>query len=383
MHAEAAWSFQSSLHLHFHLTRSLILYILLYRNRLHSQRPPPFFLQSTGLQPSLTWIERYEDERIGCTETIAVGERFLARGWTCPRNALQGMGMELLWGGARQQVMREYLLAFLVTAACHLRGCMSPQWLIYQSNIRGLPHSSYSLLSCSLPLLPQLRHVWFLLIRSAVLLTSQPSNSNTRPAKDTLTSRPVTFLPGNYFHTRAEKVSQRFPPSVWHSLSQRCSSPSQWRLNMNTHMNIWITEQVVIVIHLHALCRACKVFCLEPVVLLSMGFLTERLKVGQRGVGAQVLLSGSFTEKEWPVSANAPSVCLLSLLLCPCALFLHWLPCWHKDLPFAQMVDSRGPPPHFLCQWSAAPLSVSEMQLWPICPPKKNDWSTEMGICTV
>lgn len=34
------------------------------------------FQQSTGLQPSLTWIERYEDERIGCTETIAVGERF-------------------------------------------------------------------------------------------------------------------------------------------------------------------------------------------------------------------------------------------------------------------------------------------------------------------
>lgn len=34
------------------------------------------FLQSAGLQPSLTWIERYEDERIGCTETIAEGERF-------------------------------------------------------------------------------------------------------------------------------------------------------------------------------------------------------------------------------------------------------------------------------------------------------------------
>ena len=46
-------------------------------------------------------------------------------------------------------------------------------------------------------------------------------------------------------------------------------------------MNIWITEQVVIVIHLQALCRACKVFCLEPVVLLSRGFLTERLKWGR------------------------------------------------------------------------------------------------------
>lgn len=34
------------------------------------------FLQSSGLQPSLTWIERYGDERIGCTETIAVRERF-------------------------------------------------------------------------------------------------------------------------------------------------------------------------------------------------------------------------------------------------------------------------------------------------------------------
>lgn len=28
-------------------------------------------LQNTGLQPSLTWIERYEDERIGCTETVS------------------------------------------------------------------------------------------------------------------------------------------------------------------------------------------------------------------------------------------------------------------------------------------------------------------------
>lgn len=48
-----------------------------------------FFLQSTGLQSSLTWIERYGDERIGCTETIAEGERFLAWGWTCSPNALQ------------------------------------------------------------------------------------------------------------------------------------------------------------------------------------------------------------------------------------------------------------------------------------------------------
>lgn len=82
--------------------------------------------------------------------------------------------------------------------------------------------------------------------------------------------------------------------------------------------------------------------------------LSDRMsEVGQRGVGAQVFLSGSFTEKEWPVSANAPSVCLRSFLLCPCALFLQWLPCWHKDLPFAQMADSRGPTPpthtHFVC----------------------------------
>lgn len=76
--------------------------------------------------------------------------------------------------------------------------------------------------------------------------------------------------------------------------------------------------------------------------------LSDRMsEVGQRGVGAQVLLSGSSTEKEWPVSANAPSVCLRSFLRCPCALFLQWLPCWHKDLPFAQMADSRGPPHTF------------------------------------
>lgn len=74
------------------------------------------------------------------------------------------------------------------------------------------------------------------------------------------------------------------------------------------------------------------------------GLSDRTSEVGQRGVGTQVLLSGSFAEKEWPVSANAPSVCLWSFLLCPCALFLWWLPRWHKDLPFAQMVDSRGPP---------------------------------------
>lgn len=40
------------------------------------------------------------------------GGEILARGWTCSRNALQKMGMEPLWGGARQQIMCEYLLAF-------------------------------------------------------------------------------------------------------------------------------------------------------------------------------------------------------------------------------------------------------------------------------
>jgi len=57
----------------------------------------------------------------------------------------------------------------------------------------------------------------------------------------------------------------------------------------------------------------------------------------------------------------------------PRALFLQRLPCWHKDLPFAQMVDSRPPPPHthVLCHDSAAPQSVSEMQLWPICPTEE------------
>lgn len=110
-----ARSFHTSLHLHFHLTRSLLYCIfLLYRNRLCSQKGPPCspFLHSSSLQPSFTWIERYEDERIGCTETIAVGERFLALSWTCPCNALQRMGMEPLKGGAGQQIICEYLLAF-------------------------------------------------------------------------------------------------------------------------------------------------------------------------------------------------------------------------------------------------------------------------------
>lgn len=34
------------------------------------------FLQGAGLHPSLTWIERCEDERIGCTQTIAARRAF-------------------------------------------------------------------------------------------------------------------------------------------------------------------------------------------------------------------------------------------------------------------------------------------------------------------
>lgn len=92
------------------------------------------------------------------------------------------------------------------------------------------------------------------------------------------------------------------------------------------------------------------------------GLSDRTSEVGQRGVGTQVLLSGSFTEKEWPVSANAPSVCLRSFLQCPCALVLRWLPRWHEDLPFAQMVDSRGPP-HTSYISEVLPPRVSEMQL--------------------
>lgn len=109
--AQPVWSFHASLHLHFHLTQSLLLYILALQKSI-VQPKGPLFLHGCGLQPSFTWIERYEDERIGCTETIAVGERFLAASWTCPCNALQRMGMEPLEGGAGQQIICEYLLAF-------------------------------------------------------------------------------------------------------------------------------------------------------------------------------------------------------------------------------------------------------------------------------
>lgn len=118
------------------------------------------------------------------------------------------------------------------------------------------------------------------LLRSTGALRHSPNKSSTTFLKDILTSCSVRLLPSAYFQ-RLQTLSQMLPQSTHPSLSQRCSSPSQWRLNMNTYMNIWITEQVVIVIHLHVLCRGCKVFCWEPVVLLSMGFLTERLKWGR------------------------------------------------------------------------------------------------------
>lgn len=168
-----------------------------------------------------------------------------------------------------------------------------------------------------------------LLIRSAVLLTWLPSKSNIRPTKGTLTSCPVTFLPTNYFHTGGEKLNQRFPASVWHSLSQPLFITLTVKAKYEhtyEYMNNWTSG-----------------YCYSPARTLpslqSLLFgacssaehgLSDRMsEVGQRGVGAQVFLGGSFTEKEWPVSANAPSVCLRSFLLCPRALFLQWLPCWH------------------------------------------------------
>lgn len=97
--------------------------------------------------------------------------------------------------------------------------------------------------------------------------------------------------------------------------------------------------------------------------------LSDRVsELGQRGVGAQVFVSGSFTEKEWPVSANAPSVCLRSFLLCPCTLFLQWLPCWHKKPAICPDGRQQGSPTrthtHILCQWSVWDAALLRMHHW-------------------
>lgn len=187
MRAGAAWSFQSSAHLHFHLTRSLVLYSLPLQKSIAEPKASPF-LQSTGLQPSLTWIERYEDERIGCTETIAVGERFLVRGWPCSRNALQSIGMEPLWGGAIWQITCECLLAFLVTAACSPRGCMSP------SATKSVEHkgpATQLLPLCSGSLAPLLQLRRLISPRQHRCTFGRPGSPTLTPTEDTPTSRPV------------------------------------------------------------------------------------------------------------------------------------------------------------------------------------------------
>lgn len=160
------------------------------------------------------------------------------------------------------------------------------------------------------------------------------------------------------------------PQSTASSLCQCCSSPSQWRLNMNTYMNIWITDQVVIVIHLHALLPSLQSLLSGACSCAEHGLSDRMSEVGQRGAGAQVLLSGSFTQKEWPVSANAPSVCLRASCYAPMPSFFSG---YHAGIKSCHLPRwwTAGVPPHFLCQWSAAPLSVSEMQLWPICPAEK------------
>lgn len=179
---------------------------------------------------------------------------------------LYRIAIEPLWGEARWQIMSECLLAFPVTVAFHLSCCTSPG-RPNQSNIRALPCSSTT------------PFTWFLAVSNVHVLTAK--KSWTPDTRDDPTSCLVASLPSTNFHIRGKLLphwAQCFLVSACRRLSQHFLSPSQWRLNMNTHMNIWISKQVVIVIHLHALCRTCKVFCLQPVLLLSMGFLTECLK---------------------------------------------------------------------------------------------------------
>lgn len=112
-------------------------------------------------------------------------------------------------------------------------------------------------------------------------------------------------------------------------------------------MNIWINEQVVIVIHLHTLCRACNVFCLQSVVLLSTGFLTQCLKQG-RGEWEHRCSWVALLQRKNDLCLKMPPLSVFSASCyapVPSFFFLQWLPCWHKDLPFAQMASSRGPPP--------------------------------------
>lgn len=139
------------------------------------------------------------------------------------------------------------------------------------------------------------------------------------------------------------------------AFARHCSSPSQRRLNINTYMNIWIADQVVIVIHLHTFSPSLQSLLSEACSCAEHG-LSDCLKWGRGAREHRCYWVALFTQKEWPVSASAPSVCLLSFLLCPYALFLQPIPCWHKELPFAQMVDSRGPP--------TLPMSVK------CCPPE-------------
>lgn len=150
---------------------------------------------------------------------------------------------------------------------------------------------------------------------------------------------------------------------------------------MNTHMNIWITEQVVIVIHLHALCRACKVFCLEPVVLLSMGFLTERLKWGRgewehRCYWVALLLRKNDLCLQMPPLSVFGASCYA-----PVPSFLggyhagiktcHLPRWWTAGVPPTLPMSVKCCPPE--CVWDAA---LAHMPKW------KYEQSRTTGICT-
>lgn len=199
MYTEAAWSFQSKIHLHFHLTWRLILYRLPVQKSIAQPKASPFFFsQSTGLQSSLTWIERYGDERIGCTETIAVGERFLAWGWTCSRNALQARYRASL---GRGEVANNIWVAISFLGNC----CFPSEGLYEPSETKSVKHKVPAM---QLLQLHYAFHTQYLVSRYQQCFcfnrkSPELQTQETIPPVASLPSCPVpTFTSeGNYFHT--------------------------------------------------------------------------------------------------------------------------------------------------------------------------------------
>lgn len=164
---------------------------------------------------------------------------------------------------------------------------------------------------------------------------------------------PSVFLNSNYLQT-LEKVVKCCLSQQHTAFARHCSSPSQWRLNMNTYMNIWIADQVVIVIHLHTLLPSLHSLLSGACSCAEHG-LSDTVWSGPEGHKSTGVTEWLFLLRKNDLCLRVPplSVCWASCYGPMPSFFSRY----HAGIKSCHLPRwwTAGVPPHFLCQWNAAP----------------------------